>query len=384
MGFSTDAIHAGQKPDPSTGAVTLPIYQTSTYVQPELGKPIDGHDYARVKNPTRTAVEANIAALEQGKYGIAFSSGMATVTALTGFLKAGDHVIVGNNTYGGVYRYFELMIRDFDVDFSWIDTSNVKNLKSEIRDNTRMLYIETPTNPMLTLTDIKATSEISKENDIIFVVDNTFMSPYFQRPLTLGADIVSHSTTKYLAGHSDLINGILVTNDEKLNERLKFVQKTAGSIPSPFDCWLLLRSTKTLSLRMRQHDANARAIAKWLEEKNDIASVHYPGLESHPQHELAKRQQLDPDGNPGFSGMISLDVGSFEKAKKVLDNVKIFSLAESLGGVESLIGHPATQTHASVPKEEREKLGITDGLIRLSVGVEDVEDLIADLDRAMN
>ena len=384
MGFSTDAIHAGQKPDPSTGAITLPIYQTSTYVQPELGKPIDGHDYARVKNPTRTAVEANIAALEQGKYGIAFSSGMATVTALTGFLKAGDHVIVGNNTYGGVYRYFELMIRDFDVDFSWIDTSDVENLKSEIRDNTRMLYIETPTNPMLTLTDVEATSEICKENDIIFVVDNTFMSPYFQRPLTLGADIVSHSTTKYLAGHSDLINGILVTNDEKLNERLKFVQKTAGSIPSPFDCWLLLRSTKTLSLRMRQHDANARAIAAWLEEKNDIASVHYPGLESHPQHELAKRQQLDPNGNPGFSGMISLDVGSFEKAKKVLDNVKIFSLAESLGGVESLIGHPATQTHASVPKEEREKLGITDGLIRLSVGVEDVEDLIADLDRAMS
>ncbi|MCH7618400.1 MAG: PLP-dependent transferase [Candidatus Marinimicrobia bacterium] len=384
MGFSTDAIHAGQKPDPSTGAVTLPIYQTSTYVQPELGNPIDGHDYARAKNPTRTAVEANIAALEQGKYGIAFSSGMATVTALTGFLKAGDHVIVGNNTYGGVYRYFELMIRDFDVDFSWIDTSDVENLKSEIRDNTKMLYVESPTNPMLTLTDIQATSEICKQNDIIFVVDNTFMSPYFQRPLTLGADIVSHSTTKYLAGHSDLINGILVTNDEKLNERLKFVQKTAGSIPSPFDCWLLLRSTKTLSLRMRQHDENARTIAEWLEERADIVSVNYPGLESHPQHELAKRQQLDPDGNPGFSGMISFDVGSFEKAKKVLDNVKIFSLAESLGGVESLIGHPAIQTHASVPKEEREKLGITESLIRLSAGVEDVDDLIADLDQAMS
>ena len=384
MGFSTDAIHAGQKPDPSTGAVTLPIYQTSTYVQPELGKPIDGHDYARAKNPTRTAVEANIAALEQGKYGIAFSSGMATVTALTGFLKAGDHVIVGNNTYGGVYRYFELMIRDFDVDFSWIDTSDVENIKSEIRDNTKMLYVESPTNPMLTLTDIQATSEICKQNDIIFVVDNTFMSPYFQRPLTLGADIVSHSTTKYLAGHSDLINGILVTNDEELNERLKFVQKTAGSIPSPFDCWLLLRSTKTLSLRMRQHDENARTIAKWFEERADIVSVNYPGLESHPQHELAKRQQLDPYGNPGFSGMIALDLGSFEKAKKVLDNVKVFSLAESLGGVESLIGHPATQTHASVPKEEREKLGITDGLIRLSAGVEDVDDIIADLNQAMS
>ena len=384
MGFSTDAIHAGQKPDPTTGAVTLPIYQTSTYVQESLGNPIDGHDYARVINPTRTAIEANIAALEQGKFGTAFSSGMGTVSALTGFLKAGDHVIVGNNTYGGVYRYFELMIRDFNVDFSWVDTSNLENIKSEIRDNTKMLYIESPTNPMMTLTDIQAASEICKENDIIFVVDNTFMSPYFQRPLTLGADIVSHSSTKYLAGHSDLIGGIIITNDEKLNERLKFVQKTAGAIPSPFECWLLLRSTKTLSLRMRQHDSNARAIAKWLEERSDIDKVNYPGLESHPQHELANRQQLDPNGEPGYSGMISLDVGSFEKAKKVLDAVKIFSLAESLGGVESLIGNPAVQTHASVPKEEREKLGITEGLIRISVGVEDVEDLIADLDQAMN
>jgi len=384
MGFSTDAIHAGQKPDPTTGAVTLPIYQTSTYVQPKLGEPIDDYDYARAKNPTRTALEANVASLEQGKFGTAFSSGMATVTALTGFLKSGDHVIVGDNTYGGVYRYFELMIRDFGIDFSWIDTSNLENIKAEVRDNTKMLYVETPTNPMLTLTDIKGTSEICKENNILFVVDNTFMSPYFQRPLTLGADIVTHSSTKYLAGHSDLISGIMLTNDEKIDEKLKFVQKSAGAIPSPFDCWLILRSTKTLSLRMRQHDQNAREIAKWLDERSDLEEVNFPGLESHPQHELAKKQQLDPFGNPGFSGMMSFDAGGIERAKKIVENVKIFALAESLGGVESLIGHPAIQTHASVPKEERDKLGITEGLIRLSVGVEDVEDLIEDLEQAMN
>ena len=384
MGFSTDAIHAGQKPDPTTGAVTLPIYQTSTYVQPKLGEPIDDYDYARAKNPTRTALESNVATLEQGKFGTAFSSGMATVTALTGFLKSGDHVIVGHNTYGGVYRYFEQMIRDFGIDFSWIETSDTENIKSEVRDSTKMLYIETPTNPMLTLTDIQATSEICKENNILFVVDNTFMSPYFQRPLTLGADIVTHSSTKYLAGHSDLISGIMLTNDAEIDEKLKFVQKSAGAIPAPFDCWLLLRSTKTLSLRMRQHDENARAIAKWLEERSDIESVNFPGLESHPQHDLANRQQLDPFGNPGYSGIISVEFGNFDKAKKVVENVKIFSLAESLGAVESLIGHPAIQTHASVPKEERDKIGITDGLVRLSVGVEDVEDLIEDLEQAMS
>ena len=383
MGFSTDAIHAGQEPEKNTGAVTTPIFQTSTYVQPALGEPIDGHDYARVKNYTRSALEMNVAALEGGKFGTAYGSGMAASSGVIGLLKGGDHVIVSSNVYGGVYRYFELVMKDFGVEFSWVDTADLDNVRNALKDNTKLLYVETPTNPMLTLTDIKGASDICRESGILLAVDNTFMSPYFQKPLSLGADMVVHSATKYLGGHSDVILGIVITSDEAIDERLKFMQKTAGAIPGPFDCWLVLRSTKTLAVRMRQHDSNAMAIAKWLEENPKIERVNYPGLESHPQHELAKRQQLDPNGEPGFSGMISMETGGLEEARRVLNRVKVFSLAESLGGVESLIGHPASQTHASVPKEEREKLGITDGLVRLSVGIEDVEDLIADLERAI-
>jgi cystathionine gamma-lyase len=377
MGFSTDAIHAGQIPDPTTGAVITPIYQTSTYAQYELGKST-GFEYARTHNFTRQALEKNIATLEKGKYGIAFASGLAATHALMSLLKAGDHVVISNNVYGGTYRLYELNLKNFGLDYSWVDTTNLKNIENAIRPNTKMIYVETPTNPMLNLTDLKGVSEIAKKHDLISVCDNTFMSPYFQNPLTFGIDIVLHSTTKYLNGHSDIIGGMIVTSNDKIHERIRYIQNAAGGVPSPFDCWLVLRSTKTLAIRMKQHEENAKSIAKFLNESGYAKRVIYPGLENHPQHELAKKQMR------GFGGMVSADFRSFEKAKNVLNGVKIFTLAESLGGVESLISHPATMTHASVPKEEREKIGITDSLVRFSVGIEDVEDLIEDIKKALN
>ncbi|WP_337864925.1 PLP-dependent aspartate aminotransferase family protein [Ignavibacterium sp.] len=377
MGFSTDAIHAGQIPDPTTGAVITPIYQTSTYSQHELGKST-GFEYGRTHNLTRQALEKNIAALEKGKYGIAFASGLAATHALMSLVKAGDHIVISNNVYGGTYRLYELNMKNYGLDFSWVDTTNLKNIENAVRPHTKMIFVETPTNPMLNITDLKGVAEIARKNNLISVCDNTFMSPYFQNPLTFGIDIVLHSTTKYLNGHSDVIGGILVTSNEKIHERMRYIQNAAGGVPSPFDCWLVLRSTKTLAVRMKQHETNAIEFAKFLEQSGFAKNVIYPGLESHPQHELAKKQMR------GFGGMVSADFGSIEKAKKVLNNVKIFTLAESLGGVESLICHPATMTHASVPKEEREKMGLTDSLVRFSVGIEDVEDLIEDVKQAIS
>ncbi len=376
MGFSTDAIHAGQTPDPVTGAVITPIYQTSTYAQEELGKN-KGFEYGRTHNLTRQSLEANVATLEKGKYGIAFSSGLAATQALTTLVKAGDHIVVSHNVYGGTYRLFELIMKDFGLDFSWVNTSDLKNIENAIKENTKMVYIETPTNPMLNLTDIKGTADICKKNNLICIVDNTFMSPYFQNPLTLGATIVLHSQTKYLNGHSDVIGGILVTSDEKIHERLRYTQNAIGAVPSPFDCWLILRSTKTLAVRMERHNSNAIAFANHLEKSGYCKKIYYPGLTSHPQHELAKKQMK------GFGGMISADFGDVETAKKILKNVKIFTLGESLGGVESLISHPASMTHAAVPQKDREAMGLTDSLVRFSVGIEDIEDLIEDLEQAM-
>ncbi len=376
MGFSTDAIHAGQSPDPVTGAVITPIYQTSTYAQEELGKN-KGFEYGRTHNLTRQSLEKNVAALEKGKFGIAFSSGLAATQALTTLVKAGDHVIVSHNVYGGTYRLFELIMKDYGLDFSWVNTSELKNIEEAIKDNTKMVFIETPTNPMLNLTDIKGTADICKKNNLVCVVDNTFMSPYFQNPLTLGATIVLHSQTKYLNGHSDVIGGILLTNDEKIHDRLRYIQNAVGAVPSPFDCWLILRSTKTLAVRMQRHNENAVQFAKYLQESGYCKKIYYPGLPSHPQHELARKQMR------GFGGMISADFGDVETAKKILKNVKIFTLGESLGGVESLISHPASMTHAAVPKEKRDKMGLTESLIRFSVGIEDIEDLIGDLETAI-
>ena len=376
MGFSTDAIHAGQKPDEVTGAVITPIYQTSTYAQEELGIH-KGYEYGRTHNLTRSSLETNIATLEKGEYGIAFSSGLAATNALTSLLKSGDHVIVTSNVYGGTYRLFELIMKDFGLEFSWVDTSDISNIKKAVKKNTKMIFVETPTNPMLILTDLEAVGKISKENNLISVVDNTFASPYFQNPLTFGIDIVLHSQTKYINGHSDVISGILITNNEKIHDRLRYIQNAAGSVPSPFDCWLVLRSTKTLAVRMERHNSNAMGIAEHLEKASYVKKVFYPGLKSHPQHQLAKKQMS------GFSGIISVDLGDMNLVKKFLKSVKVFTLAESLGGVESLVNHPATMTHASVPKEEREKYGFTDTLLRLSVGIEDVEDLIEDIEQAV-
>ena len=377
MGFSTDAIHAGQVKDPTTGAVITPVYLSSTYEQEGIGNH-KGFEYGRTHNLTRAALEGNVAALEKGKYGIAFSSGLAATQALMSLVKSGDHVIVTNNVYGGTYRLFETIYRNYGIDYSWVDTSNLENIKNAIKENTKLLFIETPTNPMLNITDIEGACNITKENGIKTIFDNTFMSPYFQNPLTLGADIVLHSTTKYINGHTDVIGGIVLTSDEEINDRLKYVQNAAGAVPSPFDCWLTLRATKTLAVRMKQHNENAVTIAKYLQEKDFAKKIYYPGLESHPQFDLAKKQMS------GFGGMISVDIGDAEKTAKVVERFKVFTLAESLGGVESLLCHPASMTHAAVPKEERDKMGLTDSLIRLSVGIEDVEDLIADIEQAIN
>ena len=376
MGFATTAIHAGNEPDPATGAVSVPIYQTSTYAQESLGKH-KGYEYARTQNPTRTALEKNIAALENARFGFAFASGMSAIDAVLKLVKAGEHVILGDNTYGGTFRLFDRILSNYGVEFDLADTSDVTELERSFKPNTKMVFIETPTNPVMTVTDIKAVSDLAHAHGAKVVCDNTFMSPYFQQPINWGCDIVVHSTTKYLNGHSDSVGGFAALNDEKDAEWVGFVQNGVGAILSPFDSFLVLRGTKTLAVRMEAHDRNGRTVANFLTEHPKVLKVYYPGLVSHPQHELAKRQQT------GFGGMVSFETGSLDNAKKVLESVKLCTLGESLGGVESLISHPASMTHASVPAETRERLGITDGLVRISVGIEDIEDILEDLDQAL-
>lgn len=376
MGFSTIAIHAGNDPDTATGAVSVPIYQTSTYAQEGLGQH-KGYEYARTQNPTRSALEANIAALEGAKFGFAFASGMSAIDTVLKLVKAGEHVVLGDNTYGGTFRLFDKILTSYGVEFDLADTTNVVELENAFRPNTKMLFVETPTNPIMSVTDLAAVSEIAHARGARVVCDNTFMSPYFQQPLKFGVDIVVHSTTKYLNGHSDSIGGFVALNDEKDAEWIGFVQNSVGAILSPFDSFLVLRGTKTLAVRMQAHDKNGRIAANFLTEHPAVEKVYYPGLTSHPQHEIASLQQT------GFGGMVSFETGSLDNAKKVLESVKLCTLGESLGGVETLISHPASMTHASVPAEKREKLGITDGLVRISVGIEDIEDIIEDLDNAL-
>jgi cystathionine beta-lyase/cystathionine gamma-synthase len=376
MGFATDAIHAGQEPDPATGAIIVPIYQTSTFVQEELGKH-KGYEYARTGNPTRAALEKNLACLERGRFAFAFASGMAAINAVLSLLKSGDHVVAGHNLYGGTFRLFERVLKDFGLSFSYANTCRLDEVRKSLQPTTRMLFIETPTNPVMEITDIAAVAQLAHQHGILLAVDNTFMSPYFQQPLELGADIVVHSTPKYLHGHSDGVGGAVILNDSATAERLKFLQNAAGAVLGPFDSWLVLRGVKTLAVRMRQHNENGMAMAQFLAAHPKVRRVHYPGLPSHPQHELAKKQMN------GFGGMLSFETGSLENARTVLKSVRLCSLAESLGGVETLISHPASMTHASVPSEERARIGITDGLVRISVGIEDSEDLIADLKQAL-
>lgn len=374
--FGTRAIHAGQRPDPTTGAIMTPVYQTSTYVQPELGRHL-GYEYARTQNPTREALEGNVASLESGRYGIAFGSGLAAIDTIVKLLSTGDHVVSGEGVYGGTYRLFRQVTERMGIQFTFVDSDDLDQIRDAIRPNTKLVHIETPTNPMMRLTDIGAAAEIAHETGALLSVDNTFASPFNQRPLELGADIVIHSTTKYLNGHSDVVGGLVVIDDDDLHERLRFLQNAAGAVPGPWDCWLVLRGTKTLHLRMRAHNENGQRIAEWLEGRGELEEVHYPGLESHTQHALA-RKQMD-----GFTGMISIEMGSLERARALVENVRIFALAESLGGVESLIGLPAMMTHASVPVDRRQRMGVTDGLVRLSCGVEAAEDLIEDLEQAL-
>ena len=374
--FGTRAIHAGQQPDPTTGAIMPPVYQTSTYVQPELGRDL-GYEYARTQNPTREALEGNVASLEGGKHGIAFGSGLAAIDTMLKLLSQGDHVVSGEGIYGGTYRLFDQVLSRLGIEFTFVDSGDPDAIRNAVRDNTKLIHLETPTNPMMRLTDLQAGVKIAREAGAWLSVDNTFATPYNQRPLELGADIVVHSVTKYLNGHSDVVGGMVVVSDDELHERIRFLQNAAGAIPGPWDCWLALRGTKTLHLRMRAHNENGQRIAEWLEDHQAIERVYYPGLPSHPQHELAKRQMS------GFTGMISVETGSREKAKRMVERVKVFALAESLGGVESLIGHPAMMTHAAVPEQTRKEMGLSDGLVRLSCGVEDVEDLIEDLDQAL-
>ena len=374
--FGTRAVHAGQIPDPLAGAVMTPIYQTSTYVQDGLGRH-KGYEYARTRNPTREALERNIAALEGGRHGFAFASGLAAVDAVLKLLAEGDHVVCGDNVYGGTHRQMTQLWAKVGLAFSFVDATDIRNVAAAVTPQTRMIYAETPTNPMMRLCDLAAAAEVARRASAVLVVDNTFATPYFQRPLELGADIVLHSTTKYLNGHSDMVGGMLVATRDDLAERLGFIQNAAGAVPGPFDCWLCLRGTKTLALRMRQHDANARRIAEWLTHHPKVERVYYPGLPSHPQHDLACRQMK------GFGGMVSLELGSLERARGLVEHTRVFALAESLGGVESLIGHPASMTHASVPPEMRRGMGLTDSLVRLSVGIEEVEDLIGDLEQAL-
>lgn len=376
LGFGTIAIHAGQHPEPTTGAIMTPVFQTSTYVQPELGRHL-GYEYGRTHNPTREALEGNVAALEGGTHGIAFGSGLGATDTMIKLLSAGEHVVCGENVYGGTYRLFQQVISRMGVEFTFVDSASLDEIQAAMRPNTKLVFVETPTNPMMRITDIEAAARIAHAGGAWLGVDNTFASPYNQRPLELGADIVMHSVTKYLNGHSDMVGGMLVVSDHDLHERLRFLQNAAGAIPGPWDCWLALRGTKTLHVRMAAHNANGHLIASWLEQHPKIERVYYPGLASHPQHELAARQMK------GFTGMITIETGSLENAKKLVDRVKIFSLAESLGGVESLIGHPVSMTHASVPVERRQAMNLSDGIVRLSCGIEDADDLIADLDQAL-
>ena len=377
MGFATIAIHTGQEPDATTGSVTVPIYQTSTYAQEALGKN-KGYEYARTQNPTRAALERNIAALEGAKFGFAFASGMAAIDATLRLVKAGEHVVVSDNTYGGTSRLFTKILANYNVEFDFVDTSDALNVEAAIKHNTKMVFVETPTNPVMVVTDLLEVSEVAHRTGARVVCDNTFMSPYLQRPLEFGVDIVVHSTTKYLNGHSDGVGGIVVLNNEEDAAWIGFVQNSAGAILSPFDSWLVMRGTKTLALRMEQHDKSGRAVAAFLEEHPKVSKVYYPGSTSHPQHALALRQQH------GFGGMVAFDVGSFAAARTVLETVKLCTLAESLGGVETLISHPATMTHASVPADRRMQIGIGDDLVRVSVGIEDVEDLKEDLAQALD
>ena len=374
-GIGTRAIHAGQRPEPLAGAIMTPVYLTSTYVQDGLGKH-KGYEYARSRNPTREALERNVAALEGARHGFAFASGTACVDSLMKLFKAGDHVVCGENVYGGTFRLFDRLLQNFGLEFTYVDTRDPNRIAEACRARTVAVLVETPTNPLMRLTDLDAAADIAHRAGALLIVDNTFATPVLQRPFAHGADIVFHSTTKYLNGHSDMIGGIALLNDDDLATRLQFIQNAAGAIPGPFDCWLALRGTKTLHLRVAAHDANGRQVATWLANKIGVDRVTYPGLASHPQHELARRQMC------GFGGMITVEMGSREAAARVLERTRIFSLAESLGGVESLISHPATMTHASVPEDRRASLGITDGMIRLSCGVEDVGDLIGDLERA--
>jgi len=378
MKFGTKAIHAGQQPDPATGAIMTPIYQTSTYVQTSPGKH-KGYEYARTQNPTRDALQKCIAALENGKHGLCFASGMAATDCIIKLFKPGDEIICTNDLYGGTYRIFTKVYQSYGLKFHFTDLTKIEDVKGLITDKTRMIWIETPTNPMMRVIDIAAISELKKGRNIIVAVDNTFASPYIQRPLELGADIVLHSATKYLGGHSDVVHGAIVVNSDELNERVAFQQNTCGGVPGPQDCFLVLRGLKTLHLRMERHSANGEKLAHYLRSHPKIDKVFWPGFEDHPDYATAKKQMN------GFGGMLSFTMkdDSIEKAFKVLESFKVFSLAESLGGVESLVGHPASMTHASIPKEERLKSGLKDSLIRLSVGIEDAEDLIADIEQAL-
>ncbi len=376
--FATRAVHAGQTPEATTGAIMPPIFQTSTYVQPAIAEPLGGmYDYARVANPTREALERNLAALESGHHGVAFASGLAAIESVVKRLSAGDHIVSEENTYGGTTRMFTRVLSKLGLEFTFVDTRDPDAIAAAMRPETRLVHVETPTNPMMRLCDIPAAAEIAHAGRALLMVDNTFASPFNQRPLEQGADITVHSTTKYLNGHSDIIGGALVVRDHELAEEIRFVRKSSGAVPGPMDAWLCLRGTKTLHLRMSAHNANGMAVAKHLEGHPKVDRVLYPGLPSHPQHDLAQRQM------DGFTGMVSVDVGTLARARALVEHTRIFQLAESLGGVESLISVPSLMTHASVPKEMRERAGVTDGLVRLRVGVEDLDDLLADLDQAL-
>jgi cystathionine beta-lyase/cystathionine gamma-synthase len=375
--IGTLAVHAGQEPEPMTGAIIPPIFQTSTYVQPDVAEPKQGYDYARVRNPTVVGLEEKMAAFEGGAHGIAFSSGLAAIEAVVKRLSAGDHVVVEENTYGGVIRMYTGVLAKLGLEFSYVDTRDPERIRDAMRPNTRLVHVETPTNPLMRICDIRAAADIAHEGDALLMVDSTFASPFNQQPLALGADVCMHSSTKYLNGHSDIIGGVLVVNDDELAEEIHFVRKSSGAVPGPMDAWLCLRGTRTLHVRMERHNESGLAVARFLESHSGVERVLYPGLESHPQHKLAAQQMS------GYSGMVAVDLGDPARARALATDTRVFQLAESLGGVQSLVSVPALQTHASVPRELREAMGITEGLVRLSVGIEDIEDLIQDLDQAL-
>lgn len=378
MKFETKAIHIGQEPDPTTGSIIPPIYQTTTYVLEEIGKD-KGFDYTRSSNPTRLALEKNLAALENGKYTVSFSSGMAAISALMNLINPNEHVIVSDDVYGGTYRLFEQVLRKYELDFTYVDSTNENNVKEAIKDNTKMVWIESPTNPLLKISDIKKIAKITKKHNILLVVDSTFMTPYFFRPLELGADIVIQSTTKYISGHNNIIGGAIITSIKEVYEKMKFIQKAVGAVSSPFDCWLTLLGIKTLAIRMERHNSNGIRVAEFLSSNKKIRRVIYPGLKSHPGHKIAKDQMT------GFGGMISFELnGGIETGIKLMNNVRLCSLAESLGATETMITHPTSMTHSDIPRDVRLKIGITDSLVRLSVGLEHVNDIIDDLKQALN